>query len=369
MRYAWSRTVILPLFLITARSQTVPNERPTVVLEGKAATLAIDLRGGSISNFHLAGHALNPLTWDSKGPSGGPRPMGHFLCLDRWGAPSNAERLNGMPFHGEAAHVVWRIVVAPAVKERTIDAELMASLPLAGLEVTRQVRLSKDASFFVVTERVTNRNKLGRIYNIVQHSTIAPPFLDEQTLVDSNAKQGFSQSSPLPNPEQTAVEWPQALRDGQLVDMRRLTSDPEPDVVSYRIDDEYGWVTASSLSSRLLIGYLWKAADYPWFNAWRYVEGGRPAARGLEFGTTGLHQPFPVLVKKGRIFDRPLYTYLDAGQTESRSYAGFLMRIPNDYRGVARITYARGRLQLHAHGNPRRDLELDTGDLFASGPR
>lgn len=365
MRHAWIRIVFLVVLLFAAKSQTVPDKRPTLVLEGRAATLVIDLRGGSISSFHLAGHMLNPLTWDSKGPSGDPRPMGHFLCLDRWGAPSKAEQLNGMPFHGEAAHVVWRVVAEPAIKEGTIDVELVAFLPIASLEVTRQVRLSKDASFFLVTERVTNQNKLGRIYNIVQHSTIAPPFLDEKTLVDSNAKQGFPQSSPLPNPEQAALEWPQALRNGQRVDMRRLTSDPDPNVVSYRINDEYGWATASSLSGGLLIGYMWKTTDYPWFNAWRHVEGGRPAARGLEFGTTGLHQPFPVLVRKGRIFDRPLYAYLDAGQTESRSYVGFLMRIPNDYRGVARITYAEHRLQLHEHGSAPRNLALEVGDLFA----
>jgi hypothetical protein len=116
-----------------------------------------------------------------------------------------------------------------------------------------------------------------------------------------------------------------------------------------------------------MIGYIWKTAEYPWFNAWRHVEGGRPAARGLEFGTTGLHQPFPILVKKGRIFDRPLFAFLDAGQTESRSYACFLFilfKIPKDYTGVARIRYANGRLQLFEHGGGR-ELSMNVGDLFA----
>ena len=39
----------------------------------------------------------------------------------------------------------------------------------------------------MVTEDVKNDNKLGRVYNMVQHATIGPPFLDENTLVDSNA--------------------------------------------------------------------------------------------------------------------------------------------------------------------------------------
>src|SRR3954449_2289482 len=128
MKHAWIRSVSLLALVVAAKSQTAADARPKLVLEGKAATLAVDLRGGSISDFHLAGHALNPLTWDSKGPNADPRAMGHFLCLDRWGAPSKAEERNGMPFHGEAAKVLWRVVAPAAVKGNTINAELAASL-------------------------------------------------------------------------------------------------------------------------------------------------------------------------------------------------------------------------------------------------
>jgi hypothetical protein len=242
---------------------------------------------------------------------------------------------------------------------------MSADLPIAGLTIKRDIRLLSDESCFVVTEEVTNRNKLGRLFNMVQHPTIGPPFLDESTLVDVNAGRGFMQESPLPNPEKPDVRWPLALAGKRRVDMRRLTDDPHPNVASYVIDEDYGWVTAANPSKGLLLGYLWKRADYPWFNAWRHVESGKPAARGLEFGTTGLHQPFPALVKKGRIFDRPLYEHLDANQTTRKSYAGFLMMIPTDYRGVARLQYERGRVILHERENRRaRVLELKVGELF-----
>lgn len=357
------RSTVVLLALAAAHSQTTVT-RPTLVLETGSAKLVFDLGGGSISDFHLADHALNPLTWDSRSSDAtSPRPMGHFLCLDRWGQPSAAEQRNGMPFHGEASRVTWRVVSQPSVQGDKQVAEMSASLPLAGLDVTRRIRLSRSAAYFVVTERVTNRNKLGRVYNMVQHPSIAPPFLDEHTLVDANARTGFMQSSPLPNPEQPKVEWPNATHKGQTADLRRLAGNPEPNVVSYTIEDEHGWVTASSISGGILIGYIWKTSDYPWFNAWRHAENGRPAARGLEFGTTGLHQPFPILVRKGRIFDRPLYAYIDSGQTEARSYAGFLFRIPKDYTGVARVTYANGRLHLLERGG--RELMMNVGDLFA----
>jgi hypothetical protein len=84
---------------------------------------------------------------------------------------------------------------------------------------------------------------------------------------------------------------------------------------------------------------VWKTAEYPWFNAWRHVEKGKPLARGLEFGTTGLHQPFPILVAKGRIFGRSLFEYLDAGETRTKSYTCFLFQIPRDYRGAESIRH------------------------------
>ncbi len=346
-------------------TQTVVKGRRSLVMDGQAAQLVVDLAGGSIVNFHLNKHGLNPLVWGDKDEKTTPRAMGHFLCLDRWGPPSEAESKNGMPFHGEAANVEWQMLQQPILKDRKVQAELSAVLPLAGLKVQRRIMLSPNGAFFVVREEVTNVNKLGRIFNMVQHPTIGPPFLDKQTVVDSNASRGLMQSSPMPNPEVPPVRWPSALRDGQLVDIRHLTDDPNPNVVSYTIDEKYGWVTASSPSQGLLIGYIWKSAEYPWFNAWRHVENGKPLARGLEFGTTGLHQPFPILVAKGRLFGRPLYEYLDADQTASKSYACFLFEIPKDFKGVDRLTYLGSRLTLRERSNPRsRELTMEVGSLF-----
>ena len=68
------------------------------------------------------------------------------------------------------------------------------------------------------------------------------------------------------------------------------------------------------------------------------AENGKPAARGLEFGTTGLHQPFPVLVKKGTILGRPLYAFLDAGESQTRSYWMFLTRVTASFSGASNVT-------------------------------
>ncbi len=352
-------------FVISAHSEKIVNGRPSLVLETKAATVVVDLRGGSIVQFQLQDQGLNPLTWTWEG-KGVPavHPMGHFLCLDRWGAPSDAESKNGMPFHGEAAWVVWRVTQEPKIAGDEIHAAMETSLSMAGFEVRRRIRLFNEVPLMIISESVTNKNKLGRIYNMVQHPTIAPPFLDETTLVDSNGRKGFMQSSPLPNPEEPVVYWPQALKDGQPVNLRQLIDDPEP-VVSFTIDDEFGWTTAMTARKHLLIGYMWRSSDYPWLDVWRDAKDGKPAARGMEFGTAGLHQPEGVLVTKGQIFGRMVYAHLDAGQTTIRSYAAFLFKIPSDYRGVERITYESRRLTLHERGaGPKRDLTMQVDGLF-----
>jgi hypothetical protein len=349
-----------------AAAQTGAGQRPSVVLEGNVARVMVDLGGGSIAAFQFKDGSVNPLSWTEGGAAGmEPHPMGHFLCLDRWGPPSEAEQKNGMPFHGEASRVLWRVITPPEKKAGGIRTEMTANLPLAGLTVRRRMELAEGNAFLRVAESVTNGNKLGRVYNMVQHPAIAPPFLDEATLVDTNARRGFMQQSPLPNPEEPAVFWPQAWREGQPVNLRHLTDNDEPNVVSFTIDEPYGWVTAASPTSGVLIGYIWKTEEYPWHDNWRSVRNGKPAARGLEFGTTGLHQPVPVLVKKGKIFGRPVFAYIDAGETTTRSYAAFLFRIPADYRGVETVSYQAGRLVLREHGPGRgRDLAMEIGNLF-----
>lgn len=342
------------LLALPGPAQDGVHARPSVVLESPSAKLVVDIAGGSIVRFFLPDQQLNPLVWSEDEAGSEPRAMGHFLCLDRWGAPSEAEGANGMPYHGEAPYVVWDVAKRPRTVGQGVEAEMSASLPMAGLDVQRRLRLLNGSAVVVVEETVHNRNKIGRIYNWVQHPTIGPPFLDENVVVDANAREGFMQDSPLPNPEAPSVHWPLALKDGQAVNMRRLTDDPFPRVVSYTIDQEIGWTTAANASKGLLLGYIWKTEEYPWFNAWRHVDDdNKPLARGLEFGTTGLHQPFAVLVSKGRIFGRALFAHIDTGQRVTKSYVMFLSKIPADFAGASDVSYAGDQIVIRERDSER----------------
>jgi hypothetical protein len=346
-------------------AEDMVNGRPSVVLESPAAKLVIDLGGGSIVDFHLAAGGLNPLRWIGPADVNKElRPMAHFVCLDRWGQPSAAELANGMPYHGEATRVRWKQAGATARSGGLVSAEMGASLPMAGLDIRRTLHLSGEGGVFSVSETVTNRNKLSRPYNMVQHPTIGPPFLDEGTVVDANAQRGLMQSSPMPYPEKPEVKWPGALRDGKPIELRHLTNDPEPSVVSFVVDEEIGWVTATNAAKELVIGYVWKTSEYPWLSIWRHVDDNKkPLARGMEFGTTGLHQPFPILAKKPVVFGRPTFSFLDAGESVTRSYTTFLVKVPKDFKGVDKVSHRGGKIVVRERGT-QREVTVPAAKLF-----
>lgn len=357
---------ILAFASLLMRGEELVKGRRSLVLRGQAAQLTVDLNGGSLGDFRLKDSELNPLSWAA--PAAGEtgiRGFGHFLCLDRWGPPADAEGKNGMPYHGEAAHAAWTPEGTLRDESGAQVGVLSARLPLAGLSVKRTFRMASTQAYCVVREEVRNENPLGRVFNMVQHPTIGRPFLDETTRVDSNARRGFAQGGALPNPEEPSFYWPQALdADGHSVNLRQLTNNPNPNVVSFAIDDEFGWVTAVTPARGLLIGYLWRTRDYPWFSVWRDVQEGRPSARGLEFGTTGLHQPFSVLTRKGTIFGRQLMEYLDAGESRTKSYAIFLCRVPVDFAGVSHLDVGEGAVTLHERGREaNRDVKLGAVEL------
>ncbi len=309
---------------------------------GEIATATFELGGGGLIDFRL--HQIpniNPLNWDSSNQPADvrPRPRGHFICMDRWGAPSDAEGKRGMPFHGEAPHVSWS--VNNTSPSNLANSVMRCDLPVAGLSIDRNVYFEKDSSAILVTEVVTNRGPLGRIYNFVQHPSIAPPYLNENTRIDSNATAGFSQSGTVPVTADQATVWPKVTLADQIADLRAFRNNgPDGSDVSsfiFSSETQTGWVTAVDPASGLLLGYLWPTADYPWLNIWRQRANGQVVARGLEFGTTGYHQPYATLVKQHQILGRPLFDYLDCDQSRGRTYVVFLAVLPQDFRGVASV--------------------------------
>ena len=105
-----------------------------------------------------------------------------------------------------------------------------------------------------------------------------------------------------------------------------------------------------------MVGYLWKTAEYPWVNFWRSMKNGVPMAFGMEFGTTGLHEPFPVVAKKGKIFGQNIYAFIDADEVISKSFTAFLAEIPEDYNGVEKIEVKDSQFVIKEKSKTSRDI-------------
>lgn len=335
----------------TAKTDTV------VKMENNNILLLVNLNGGSYFDFHLKDLPINPINWHTK-DSVKPAFMGHFLCFDRWGPPSAAEKANGFRHHGEVNTESWELLTAPQIIDGRSTSSMMCKLPMAGLQLTRKMELSADEPVFFVTEDIRNLNRNGRMFNIVQHVSIAPPFLDKSTLFDNNTLQGFEdREDGSLDQDETILKWPEVNHNGEKVNLRQFEGEwPRVSSFVYNQNDKYGWVTACNPGKKLMLGYIWETEDYPWINFWRSMENGVPMAFGMEFGTTGLHEPFPVVAKKGKIFDRNIYAFIDANEVISKSFTAFLAKIPEDYKGVEKIEISNSLIIIKEKNRISRDI-------------
>lgn len=328
-----------------------------VRLENSKMVLKVNLSGGAYSDFHLKDKPLNPINWKTANPEEPPF-MGHFLCLDRWGPPSDGEKANGFGHHGEVITQDWKLQEQIQRGENISGCKMSCQLPMAGLQIIRKIELSENEPVFQVTEEVENLNKFGRMYNMVQHVTLAPPFLDSTTLFDNNTEKGFEDKEDGSlYQEEPVIVWPEAVHKGKTISLRQFQNKwPRVSSFVFGKDQEYGWATACNPGKNLLLGYFWKTKDYPWINFWRDMKNGIPQAFGIEFGTTGLHEPFPVVAKKGKIFDQNIYDFIDAGEAISKSFVAFLVRVPRDYQGVNEILVDGELLIIKEEGVVSRDV-------------
>lgn len=184
------------------------GKQEKISLKNRVGSVTIDLLGGAITNFSLRIDKINPLSFKfsrSQMPLinlNGPPYQGHFICLGRWGKPSLGEINAGIPEHGEFANIPWKL---NEHSQYLIDME--ADGKLEGLKVNRRIEIDKKELVFHTKEIITNILSLGRLYNIVQHPTIAHPFLNANTRIFCNANKGFYFKN-FEHPEKHAAKWP-----------------------------------------------------------------------------------------------------------------------------------------------------------------
>jgi hypothetical protein len=219
---------------------------------------------------------------------------------------------------------------------------------LDGIVAEKRIYFDAANAVFKVIDGMQSVLSVGRLFNIVQHATIGRPFLSASTIIDSNAGSGFMQHLSYPDPHRYEYKWPMAIND-TLGTTVNLTSTAESInyVSTHLFDGDTGWITATSPATGTLLGYIWKTRDYPWLNVWQDVRDGKPAAKGLEFGTTGIGLPYQdLLAVDTRFHGVNSFFYLDALETVTKTFIGFQTSIPTDYKGVQELRMEQARLIL-----------------------
>ena len=317
------------------------NTDTKIKLQNKTSLIEVNLHGGAITDFHLLSNPVNPLSFrfsKEQMPANnksGAIYQGHFICAGRWGEPSAGEIKAGIPNHGEPANIEWQL--NESVQE-SLYMETTANLE--GLHIKREIRIDGVVALCHVTEIITNINPLGRLYQLVQHPTIAAPFLNEATVINCNATTGFDYKY-ADVPSKHMVRWPLAVDDSNEAHDLRNPQQGYNSVFSFVVDpkDNYGWITAYSSVHDLLLGYIWDRKYYPWINLWQHFENGTIKYRGLEFGTTGLHLPFNKIIEKNNIeiFNERTIAYVDAGEQVTKNYSFFLIPVKQHFKAVKKI--------------------------------
>lgn len=369
------RTVVLMLFAITAATvalgQTTYHGRKAWTLKNDKIQVVVAPGGGHIASLTLVtgrGAGLNPLwlpPWKSVeprdwnripgyygDPPGAPllaSILGHSICLDFFGSPSDEETKAGIPVHGEAPVANWTMSPGSAPTHLAYS----ATLPNAHMRVTRDILLTPHSSAIWIWETVRNGSAFDRPIGWQEHISFGPPFLEKgASFFDLDGTwstvdpREFSKGQRLRQGGE--FEWPNAPgADGNDVDLREWpkgTSSSDFTVSLIDPGQKWGWFTAINAKRGLLVGYIWPRSDWPWAANWEenHFRSANPwkkkaVARGIEFGTSPFAYSRRDTVTIGKLHEVPTYRWLPAKTKQTVGYAAFLAPIPEGTTGVKSV--------------------------------
>ncbi len=332
--------------------------RRAVRLDNGVVRVTVLVGGGHIAEILLQEKPVNPLwvpPWPSIEPGDfDPRIqtpcgndaesrllasiMGHNLCFDFFGPPSEEEAAAGLTVHGEASVVDWEITAES-------DAELRASagLPLARMKVERRLRLAPEAALVAITETVENLTAVDRAVGWTQHVTLGPPFVAPgRTVIDTPATRSKVFENDFTGGKGrmkigAEFDWPICPDvDGGGIDLRQTSAAAVSAGYTAHLMDprkEQAWFTAWNPDLELLFGYVWRRSDFPWLGIWEENHcrehapwNGRTVTRGLEFGVSPMPEPRRRMIDRGSLFGEPVYRWIPARSRVTVKYYAFIRR-------------------------------------------
>ena len=334
---------------------TTYRNRRAARLENDALRVTVLYEGGHIAEIADKASGINPLwtpAWPSIEPSqydparhpeygGGADAsllagiMGHNLCLDMFGGPSDEEAAAGLPVHGEVS--TSRFAIEP---DGPGTLTMRTDLPEAQLSFERRLALVDRA--VRVRERVTNRSATDRAIGWTQHVTLGPPFVEHgRTELRLPARRGrvfegtFGPADYLRPGADFA--WPHAPRaNGGAADLSAFSSAAASSAYTVQQMDpgrDDAFVAAFSPSAQLTFGCVWRRADFPWLGLWEENRAranppwnSRAVTWGLEFGVSPFPETRRQMIGRGPLFETPTVRWVPARQTVEVEY--FMLLLP-----------------------------------------
>jgi hypothetical protein len=329
--------------------RTTYRDRQAARIENERLRVTVLEEGGHIAEIADKNSGVNPLwtpAWPSIEPSqydparhreygGGADAsllagiMGHNLCLDMFGGPSEDEAAAGLPVHGEISTARFAIA-SSGPHALTMNAEL----PQAQLAFERQLDLADRA--LRVRERVTNRSATDRAIGWTQHVTLGAPFVEPgRTMLRASARRGrVFEGTFGPADDLRAgadFDWPHAPRlDGGCADLRTYSAAAASSAYTVQQMDparDDAFVAAFSPSARLTFGCVWRRADFPWLGVWEENRArpglpwnSRTVTWGLEFGVSPFPETRRQMISRGPLFDTATVRWIPARRTVEVEY-------------------------------------------------
>lgn len=303
---------------------------------------------------------------------------GHALCLDGFGPPDPAEAAAGVPLHGEASTVMWRLTQRA---ENSVAAS--AELPVAHLRVERKFSLLPGESVLRVDERVTNLHEAPRPLHWVQHATFGPPFASGNARTTASVHQCITWPLDYEGRDllmrDTEFTWPYAPgAEGKTVDLREFFTRRGTGVVvgaQQVTTKKHGFVAVCNESLRLAIGYVFPVAAFPWLAIWEENCArrsdpwfGEIQARGMEFGTTPLSLGNEAVDARGPLFGTPTSRTIAPHGTLAAPWLLFAATIPEGWHEITDVLAEQDAIVLlHKNQQIRIDAKNITDFLNGNG--
>jgi beta-lactamase superfamily II metal-dependent hydrolase len=339
----------------SARPAPIP-----IVLANDKIELTTLANGGSFSKLVLRdGEPLSPFGNTV-----------HSLALDGFGTPSPEEAAIGMPFHGEAARQVFK-VVATHESGPVHSVVIGTTLPLAQEVFTRTLEMADGENVVRVTSRLESLLSVDRPFSWTEHSTLGPPFLERgKVVVDMPAincrvrpyKPGGIPGHLIYGKD---FKWPMApTNDGGQADVRVVPTDHNwLDMLSCQMDParQLEYVTALQLEKRLVFGYVFRREDYPWLMSWMNFTGDDHAARGMEFSTQTFDISHREIVALSPLFGTPTFRWLPAKSTIETRFLMFYTRVPEGFTKIDNVTFENGKITILDHSGKSVSLATSQG--------